>query len=492
MTKVVIIGAGLSGLSAACHLAGRGYDVHIVEREDQPGGRNQRVVQDGFTFDTGATVMTLPNLLDSVLSQVDASVDELVPMRRLDPGYRSFFSDGSTIDTRASVADMRAEIEAKSGSSDAAQFEPFVAWLKRLNDVEMPHFIDKNYNSVLSLFNPPGPGFKILRLGGLKKLGSAISSFFDDDRLHRIFTFQALYAGMAPDDALAIYAVISYMDSIQGVWHPTGGMGAVAEAMATVVSNAGVRIDYGRTVTSIVTASDGRATGVDMADGERIQADAVVSTLDLPTMYRYILPQVSVPRKLTHGTYSPSAVVWHIGVRGDLPAQAVHHNIHFGEQWGESFDALTKQHKLMPDPSRLVSIQSVSEPSLAPDGCHTLYVLEPVPNNRSGIDWNASEATFRDRLMTFLDENDYPTDVVTEKMYTPYDWARSGMAQGTPFAMSHILRQTGPWRPQNIDRRVGGLVFAGSGTIPGVGVPMVLISGKLAADRVDEWVGRGK
>lgn len=490
MSRVIVIGAGLAGLSAACHLAGRGHQVQVLEREATAGGRCLRVEQDGFTFDTGATVMTLPGLLDDTLAQVGGSVEELVPMTRLDPGYRAWFADGSVIDTRSGLAEMRAEIQRTCGPRDASRFEPFVEWLRRLNDVELPNFIDRNYDSVLDLFRPPGPGLEILRLGGLRTLGKAIGRYFDDERLHRLFTFQALYAGMSPDDALAIYAVITYMDSIQGVWHPRGGMGSVAAALATALGRAGVQIDYQRPVTEVLRGSDGSAVGVRTEDGEELRADAVVSTLDLPMNYARLLPGLAPPGKLVRGSYSPSAVVWHLGVRGELPEDVLHHNIHFGQQWSQAFDALTKDHQLMPDPSRLVSVPTRSEPGLAPDGAHVLYVLEPVPNNRSGIDWDAQADPFRERLLGFLAANGYPTQISTQRLFTPYDWQRAGMAWGTPFALSHVLSQTGPWRPGNVDRRVGGLVFAGSGTVPGVGVPMVLVSGRLAADRVDQWVRR--
>lgn len=486
MSRVLVVGAGLSGLSAACHLVGRGHQVRVVERAATPGGRCERVVRDGFTFDTGATVMTMPNLLDDALRAVGASVDELVPMTRLDPGYRSVFADGSVIYTRAGFEALREEIRRTCGDHDADRLGNFVDWLRKLHDVEMPHFIDRNYDSWLGLVSRPGPALEILRLGGTRRLGNAIASYFDDDRLHRMFTFQALYAGMSPQEALAIYAVITHMDSIEGVFHPRGGMGAVAEALASAASAAGVRFDYNCEVTAIGRSPNGRVSGVYTADGEVIAADAVVCTLDLPVAYRRLLPDLRPPRALVTGKYSPSAVVWHLGVRGVLPAEVEHHNIYFGREWAGSFTSLTRDLELMADPSRLVSVPTRSEPGLAPDGQHVLYVLEPVPNNRARIDWDARTPGMRQRLLEFLASHGYPTDIQTELFYTPYDWQRAGMAWGTPFALSHILRQTGPFRPNNVDRRIPGLVFAGSGTVPGVGVPMVLVSGKLAADRVDE------
>ncbi len=443
-------------------------------------------MRDGFTFDTGATVMTMPNLLEDALRAVGTSVDELVPMTRLDPGYRSVFADGSVIYTKAGFEALREEIRRTCGDHDADRLADFVAWLRRLHDVEMPHFIDRNYDSFFGLVSRPQPALEILRLGGVRRLGKAIASYFDDDRLHRMFTFQALYAGMSPQEALAIYAVITHMDSMLGVFHPQGGMGAVAEAMAGAASAAGVRFDYNCPVTAIRRRPDGRVDAVRTAEGDIIGADAVVCTLDLPVAYRRLLPDVPPPRALVTGKYSPSAVVWHLGVRGELPAEVEHHNIYFGREWAESFTSLTRDFQLMADPSRLVSVPTRSEPGLAPDGQHVLYVLEPVPNNRARIDWHAESGPMRQRLLEFLETHGYPTDIQTELLYTPHDWQRAGMAWGTPFALSHILRQTGPFRPNNVDRRLPGLVFAGSGTVPGVGVPMVLVSGKLAADRVDE------
>jgi phytoene desaturase len=234
--------------------------------------------------------------------------------------------------------------------------------------------------------------------------------------------------------------------------------------------------------------ADGALAGVRLVDGEKVGADAVVCTIDLPVAYGALLPDLRAPRAVRHGRYSPSCVVWHVGARG-LPSDATaHHNIHFGQEWNSSFDALMKRGQLMPDPSRLVSVPSLSEPSLAaPDGS-TLYVLEPVPNLTSSLDWTQEAGPMRERLMAFLGDNGYPTDVLAEELVTPLDWQAAGMAQGTPFALAHTFAQTGPFRPGNVERRVPGLFFAGSGTVPGVGVPMVLISGKLAAQRVGDYL----
>jgi phytoene desaturase len=487
--SVVVIGAGIAGLAAACHLVGRGYDVTVVEKGDLPGGRSGQLQRDGFTFDLGPTVLTMRDLVADALRAAGTAMEDVLPMRRLDPAYRARFSDGSTIHVRYGRDAMREEIASTCGSVDAAAFDGFVDWLRELYRIEMPYFIDRNFDSPLGLARNPLIAAKLVRMGGFGKLGNAVRRWFRDPRLHRLFSFQAMYAGLAPDDALAIYAVITYMDSIEGVWFPEGGMHAMPAALANAVEKAGGTIRYGEGVEELLRRSDnGGIAGVRLESGTALVADAVVCTVDLPTAYDTLLADLKPPRAVHSGQYSPSAVVWHVGVDGLPPAEAGHHNIHFGDQWGEAFDALLKRGELMPDPSRLVTIPSLDDPTLAPAGASTLYVLEPVPNLSGRVDWKTEAGPMRDRLHTFLAREGYPSDVVTEELVTPLDWQRQGMAAGTPFALAHTFFQTGPFRPGNVERRVPGLTFAGSGTVPGVGVPMVLVSGKLAADRVTAYL----
>ncbi len=487
MNQVVVVGAGLAGLSAACYLTGRGYSVTVVERQEVPGGRAGTLSRDGFSFDTGPTVLTMPDLIADALRAVDADLD-LLPMRRLDPAYRACFADGSTIFVRSGRQAMRDEIDRICGSVDAAAFDGFVDWLQRLYAVEMPHFIDRNYDSPLGLLASPRALAQLLRLNAFGRLGAAVRRRFRDPRLHQLFSFQAMYAGLAPDAALALYAVITYMDSINGVYFPAGGMHALPVAMAQAAEKAGTTFRYGDAATAILRSPAGRVAGVRTASGEKIAADAVVCTLDLPVAYRTLLPDLRPPLA---GAYSPSAVVWHVGVRGMPEPPQAHHNIHFGGQWSEAFTDLLKRGQLMGDPSRLVTIPSLDAPETAPDGCSTLYVLEPVPNLTGSLDWRREAGPMRDRLYGFLARNGYPSDVVVDELVTPLDWQAQGMAAGTPFALAHSFAQTGPFRPSNVERRLPGMFFAGSGTVPGVGVPMVLISGKLVAARVGNYLPGG-
>ena len=487
MSRVVVVGAGLAGLSAACHLVGDGHQVTVLERNPGPGGRNGVIRADGFTFDSGPTVLTMPGLLERALEAAGGSLATL-QLRRLDPAYRARFADGSVIDVRPGVTEMVAELARTSSPADARAFAGFVAWLEALYETEMPHFIERNYDSAIDLLARPAAAARLLRLGGFGRLGAAVRRRFDDERLVRLFTFQAMYAGMSPEDALAIYAVITYMDSVAGVWFPAEGMHAVPTAMADALAAAGARLVYDQAADELITDSRGRVAGV-RAGGERILADAVVITADLPGAYRTLLPDLRPPRAARGDGYSPSAVVWHLGVRGAPPEQAAHHNIHFGRAWEGAFRQLIKDKELMADPSRLVTIPSLDAPGMAPEGHSVLYVLEPVPNLSAGIDWQETGPAMRESLLGFLDSAGYPTGIVTERLVTPRDWARQGLAAGTPFSLAHSFFQTGPFRPGNREPRRPGVFFAGDGTTPGVGIPMVLVSGELAARRVRDYLG---
>lgn len=481
---VIVIGAGLGGLAAAAHLVGDGHDVTVLERGARPGGRAGMLERDGFRLDNGPTVLTMRGLLADVFAAAGADMADHLELRPVDPMYRAVYADGSVLHVRHGREPMAEEIRSFAGPEAAAAFGRFADWLTELYRVEMPNFIDVDFDSALDLVRHWRAGSRLVRLGGFGKLGRKVASFFDDERLQRIFGFQAMYAGVAPHEALALYSVITYMDAIEGVYVPVGGMHAMATALADAVAKGGAELRYDAPVTRILRDGTGAVSGVEIGDDERLAADVVVCNADLPVAYRTLLGGVDAPRVARRGRYSPSCLLWVAGVRGTPPPEAAHHNIHFGRQWNESFDAIIRDGEVMPDPSILVTLHSLDDPALAPAGCSTLYALEPVPNLDGRVDWVRHREQAMTRLRAQVAAGGYPVDVVTEEVYDPLDWEAQGMERGTPFALAHTFRQTGPFRPRNIDPRVPGLVFVGSSTVPGVGVPMVLVSGRLAAARV--------
>ena len=484
-----MVGAGLGGLSAACHLAGRGHEVLVLDKGERPGGRVAVVHEAGYTLDTGATVLTMTGILGDVFAAAGTSLEDHLVLEPVDPMYRATFPEREEVLVRHGREAMTEEIRQKCGPAEAEAFGRFCRWLCELYELELPNFIDRNFDSVLDLAWPLGPLVGLVRTGALRKLSSVVNSYFSDDRLQKLFSFQAMYAGLSPFDALAIYGVITYMDTVEGVFFPRGGMHQVARGLAAAAEGAGATIRYGATVDRVLRrpGDRGAARGVRLDDGEVITADAVVANPDLPVAYRSLVPEVRPPLAARRGEYSPSCALWVAGVRGKLPAGAYHHNIHFGGQWREAFEALLKSGTRMPDPSMLVTSHSYSDPGLAPDGCSTLYVLEPMPNLDGRIDWVSDRSWVRETMIERVRSHGYPVDdVEVETFYDPTDWERMGMERGTPFGLSHRFFQTGPFRPNNRNKHVPGLYFVGSSTVPGVGVPMVLLSGRLAADRVEE------
>jgi phytoene desaturase len=431
----------------------------------------------------------MPGLVRDCFEAAGAVLEDHLAIRPVDPMYRAVYEDGSVLHVRHGRDAMAAEIREVCGAGEAAAFGRFCDWLTDLYRIEMPNFIDRNFDSVLDLARPVGPALALVRAGGFGKLARAVARFFADPRLQRIFSFQAMYAGLAPYQALALYGVITYMDSVEGVHVPVGGMHALPVGLARAAEAAGVEFRLGTEVDRILLehGTTGRVRGVRLVDGERIDADVVVCNADLPVAYRTLLGGLDAPRTARRGTYSPSCVVWHAGVVGSPPAGTAHHNIHFGRTWDAAFRDLLDRGVPMADPSFLVTIASLDDPELAPPGRSTIYALEPVPNLDGAVDWGAERDRIRDRLVSGVAACGYPVEVEVEAFVDPLDWEASGLERGAPFSLSHRFLQTGPFRPDNLDRRAPGLVFVGSATRPGVGVPMVLVSGRLAAARVDAY-----
>ena len=479
---VVVVGAGLAGLSAAMRLLGSGRRVTVLERETVPGGRAglvTRTTPSGtYRFDPGPTVLTMPDLIADCFDALGEDMDDWLDLVPVSPLYRARFADGSQLDVHADAERMAAEIERVVGRDEAAGYCRYVDFVTRLYRYQMRDFIDRSIDTPLDLLTPNLA--RLAAAGGFRRLAPTVARYLKDERTQRVFSFQSLYAGLSPYDALALYAVIAYMDSVAGVVFPRGGMHAVPQAMAAAAAAHGADIRYGCEVTR-VEHSRGRATAVLTAEGERIACDAVVLNPDLPVAYRELLG--IEPRRLRRLTYSPSCYLLLAGSRADYPGIA-HHTVLFGRAWREVFAELGTG-RLMSDPSVLVSAPTVTDPGLAPPDRHIYYVLVPTPNLDADVDWRAIAPRYREHVLTTLEARAFPgfgEGIEVEHVTTPLDWESRGMERGAPFASAHSFRQTGPFRPGNIWGE--NVVFAGSGTQPGVGVPMVLISGRLAAERV--------
>jgi len=480
-SHVVVVGAGLAGLSAALRLAGAGRRVTLLERESVPGGRNGLLEKSGYRFDTGPSVLTMPDLIRDALAEVGEELEDWLELMPVSPLYRAFFADGTQLDVHANTTQMEEEISRVIGPEEAAGYARYVEFVTKLYKYEFNDFIDKNIDSPFHLLTPNLA--RLVALGGFRHLAPKVNQFLSDPRTQRVYSFQAMYAGLSPQQALAIYAVIAYMDSVNGVFFPKGGMHAVPRALAGAAAKHGVDIRYNTEVTK-VEKRNGRAVAVQTANGERFECDALILNPDLPVAWRDLLGRT--PLTVKRLKYSPSCAVLLAGSNRSY-SHLAHHNIHFGHDWEGVFRELIDERRVMRDPSILVTVPSMDDPSLAPEGKHSYYTLFPTPNLDADIDWKSYGPQYRDEMVRVMEQRGYTgfgDSIEVEELTTPLDWESRGMERGAPFASSHTFMQTGPFRPSNLARGFENVVFAGSGTRPGVGVPMVLISGKLAAERI--------
>jgi phytoene desaturase len=403
---------------------------------------------------------------------------DLIPLR---PLYRAFYHDGSQLDVYPDTKEMEAEIAKVIGPEEAIGYRNYVDFVTKLYKYEINDFIDRNIDSPFGLLTPNLA--RLIAIGGFRKLSPKVSQFLKDPRTQKVYSFQAMYAGVSPQQALAIYAVIAYMDSVNGVFFPRGGMHAVPRALAAAAEKHGVKFKYSTTAATI-EKSNGRATAVITTDGERIPCDALILNPDLPVAWKELIGKE--PWSIKRLNYSPSCVTMLVGSKKSYDHIA-HHNIHFGASWDGVFDELINKKILMTDPSILVTVPSLDDKSLTPPGKESYYVLFPTPNLDADIDWNVTGPKYRDQMIKTLEQRgytDFSDSIEVEHLTTPLDWEAQGMERGAPFASAHTFFQTGPFRPRNLAAGFENIVFAGSGTQPGVGVPMVLISGRLAAERI--------
>lgn len=493
---VVVVGAGLAGLSAALHLRGAGKHVTVVERADHPGGRVGRYRFADYEIDNGATVLTLPEVIDEALAAVGQTRESLpTPLRihRLGPAYHARFADGSDLRVYSDPEEMAAEVARVCGPREAAGYRRLRDWLSRVYGAEFTDFIDADFDSPLDLVaagRSRAALATLVRLGGFGRLGPRVRRFLADERLARLFTFQALYAGTGPDQALALYGAIPYMDTCLGVYFPEGGMRAVTAALAEAFTGAGGHLELDTEVEGIDYVG-GRARAVRTTDGQLFGCDAVVLTADLGSLRRFGLR----PRRGLRA--SPSALVAHGTVPAEVaarwPVQA-HHTIDFGAAWAGVFREIIAHKgrgRLMSDPSLLLTRPALSDPGLMirrADGPHEPFsLLAPCPNlTAAPLDWGRLAPAYLAELLRTLEQRGY-TGIAegfrVDHIDTPVTWQAKGMLAGTPFSAAHLFRQTGPFRPRNLPG-ASNVVLAGCGTTPGVGVPTTLLSGKLAAARI--------
>lgn len=486
--RVLVIGAGLGGIAAAARLARRGFDVTVVERLAEPGGRCHRLEHEGFRFDTGPTLFLMPAVFEELFGDLGERLHDHLDLVRLDPTYRVHFHDGSHLDLTSNLVQMQAQLE----SMEPGAFEAFLHFIAsgcRFYNLSLKYFVGRNFYTPWDHFNL-GNVLRVFQMKALNSHHGHTSRHFRDKRLRAAFSFQNMYLGLSPFNAPATYSLLQYSELGDGVWFPRGGMYRTIEAIVQIAEALGVRFHYNAAVERIEL--DGRTTrGVRLENGERLPADLVLVNADLPYAYRALLPDDGAAAGMSRKRYSSSTLMFYWGVRGERTPALLHHNVFLADhRYRESFDQIFHGLTLPDEPSFYVNAPTRTDSRFAPEGHDGLMVLVPVGhlNERAPQDWDrlrdcAREAVFQGLAKVGL--ADLPSRIVAEESLGPPGWEqRYNLTRGAAFGLSHNFLQVGYLRPRNRHSRYRNLYFVGASTHPGTGLPIVLLSARLVVERI--------
>jgi len=487
--RVIVIGSGFGGLAAAIRLAARGHDVTLLEKRDQPGGRAYVYKQDGFTFDGGPTVITAPWLFTELFELAGKDPNDYVKFVPLDPFYRIFFPDGEHFDYNGDTTAMVNQIRAISPfASDAGGYLDFIAKTERIFAKGFTELADVPFLSVRDMLKVAPD---LIKLESYRTVYDFVSRHVKDDRLRQVLTFHPLLVGGNPFQTTSIYALIHHLERTWGVHFAMGGTGTIVDGLVKVFEDLGGRIQLNAEVAEITT-SGRQVTGVRLKSGDELRADIVVCNGDVAGAYQRLLPpsvrKKYTDRRLARMRYSMSLVVIYFGTdrqyRGSDGPKLAHHDIILGPRYKGLLDDIFTNKTLAEDFSLYLHQPTLTDPSLAPEGCDAFYVLSPVPHLGGSIDWKSAAKPYRDRIMQFLERNylpDLARHIVSEHMIDPRHFdTELNSYLGSAFSVEPILTQSAWFRPHNRSEELSNLYFVGAGTHPGAGLPGVLSSAKIA------------
>ena len=520
--KAVVIGAGIGGISCAMRLQSLGFDTEIVEALDAPGGRAYVRKADGFVFDMGPTVLTVPHFIEELFSLQqdhamlgepdfpDHVLDENCRVREgisggpntskyLDiipilPFYRIYFDDGTFFDYDGDPVSTREQIS-RLAPEDLAGYEAFH---EQARAIFQRGFLTLGYTYFGSLGSMLKVVPDLVKLGAVRSLFGMVSKYFKSDKMRQVFSFEPLLVGGNPMKVPAIYAMIHFVEKTWGIHYAKGGTGALVAAMITKFEEMGGKLRLNAPVERILVENR-IAKGVSLSSGEGIAADVVVSNADYGTTYLKLIDKahrrINRDALVKFRKQSMSLMVIYFGYeRRDNDPDLRHHNIILGPRYEALLDEIFEKKVMSPDFSQYLHIPTLTDPSLAPPGHHAAYTLIPVPNNASGIDWDVEGPKLSARVMTFLEERGYIPDLAARLKHMSYitpDYFSEtlGSYLGNGFGVEPVLTQTAFFRPHNKSEDVHNLYLVGQGTQPGGGTPSVMMSAKMTAREIARDLG---
>lgn len=499
--RIVIVGAGPGGLAAAINLAGLGFDVTVVEKDPIPGGRMKGMTLGDageYAVDTGPSILQLPGVLASIFARSGKRLEDYVTLVPLDPNTRVHFWDGSFVDTFRDPARMALELKTRFGADKAEAFGRWMASSARKYPLAYSKFMATAADSLG--YYAPWRLFKTLAFKPWQTLYGQLDSYFHDDRITYALSYPSKYLGLHPTTCSSVFSIIPYLELAFGVWHVDGGFRALARGMVRAAEDLGVTFRFSSPVRQ-VRIRGGKADGVELESGEVLEADAVVVNADLAYAATKLIESKwrggtrLSDRTLERAKYSCSTFMLYLGldtVYRELP----HHLIYLSEAARRTDrDALEDRTLDVEDPPFYVCNPSVTDPSGAPAGHSTLYVLIPTPNTHQPLDWKSAEATLRKRvpeMLTKVGLNDVRSHIRAERAFTAETWRDDfNVFRGAVFNLSHTWGQLGPFRPRVKSPDVEGLFWVGGGTHPGSGLLTIMESANIAADYLSRASGLG-
>jgi len=492
MKDVLIIGAGPGGLSAGMLLASMGYKVKIFEKQVYLGGRNSQINLENYSFDMGPTFFIMKSILEEIFEKTDRKLEDYVKLTEINPMYRLIFGDGKSFNPWSSnhKEEMITEIEKKFPGESSG----YLSYLKR-EEIKC-----KKLTPCLQV--PYSSWTDFLKLRFLKALPyldahislySALERYFKDEMLKLAFTFQAKYIGMSPWEAPGTFSIISYLEHSDGIYHVEGGLNKLSHAMADVIKEQGGDIKLSSPVEEIIFEGK-KAVGIKLNDGKIIKGDHIIMNADFAKGMSKLFPD-NLRKKYSDSNlykkkYSCSTFMLYLGIDkiySDIP----HHNIVFAKDYRSNIDDITQSKVLSDDFSFYVQNASVSDSTLAPKGKSTLYILVPVPNNKSNIDWEEKKRYFRNKVINDLETKGgfegLSNHIEVEKIITPKDWEEEkDVFLGATFNLGHQVSQMLIFRPHNKLEGYKNLYLVGGGTHPGSGLPTIYESGRITADLINQ------
>jgi phytoene desaturase len=476
----LVVGAGFGGLAAAIRLSVMGYRVQVLEKLDGPGGRAYVRHQDGFSFDGGPTIITVPFMFEELWALCGRQLADDIDLRLMDPYYRIRFDDGSHFDYSGDPARMRAEIE-RICPEDVPGFDRFVEEADLCYRLGFEALGCKAFDSIGDLLAAMP---SMVRMRAWRTMHGLVAGYFKHPKLRIAMSLQTLLIGGNPFSVTGVYSLINALERRFGVYSAIGGTGALVRGLVDLLASRGVPLRCNAEVRRVVI-ENGRATGVELADGERLRADIVVCNSDTAWTYKHLVAPEHrrhwTDQRIEGGRYSMSLFVWYFGTDRQYP-EVPHHTMVLGPRYEGLLTDIFKHHRLTDDFSLYLHRPTATDASVAPSGCDTFYVLSPVPHLDSGTDWPAISEHYREAVARRLEETLLPglrAHVISSHVMTPQDFQDRLLSfKGAAFGLEPLLLQSAWFRPHNRSEDVEGLYMVGASTHPGAGVPGVLMSAK--------------